>query len=116
MALTPHDLERILSGLPLGPRMPAIFVGHGSPTNALEDNLFTRALAKIGNDFTEAPRAILVVSAHWLTAGISVQASERPETIHDFGGFPDELYRIQYPAPGAPDHARATAAILGEDV
>src|SRR5256885_97040 len=114
MALTPQDLERILGGLPPGPRMPAIFVGHGSPTNAIEDNLFTRALAKMGRDFKEPPRAILVVSAHWLTAGISVQVSERPETIHDFGGFPEELYRVQYPAPGAPEYARATAALLGD--
>ncbi len=111
--LTPQDLERLLHQLPPGPRMPSIFVGHGSPTNALEDNVFTRSLVRMGRDLKEPPCAILVVSAHWLTAGIKVQAGERPETIHDFGGFPEELYRVQYPAPGAPAYARATAALLG---
>jgi 4,5-DOPA dioxygenase extradiol len=116
MDFNPQDLERILGQLPPGPRMPTIFVGHGSPTNALEDNPFTRALVQVGRDFKEPPRAILVISAHWLTAGIMVQAAERPETIHDFGGFAEELYRIQYPAPGAPEYARATAALLGGEV
>jgi 4,5-DOPA dioxygenase extradiol len=117
MALSPQDLEHILSQLPPGPRMPAIFVGHGSPTNAIEDNPFTRSLAQMGRDFTELPRAILVVSAHWLTSGIMVQAGERLETIHDFAGFPEELYRVQYPASGAPLFARAAAQLLnGEAV
>ena len=112
MPLSAQHLQRILSELPPGPRMPAIFVGHGSPMNAIEDNPFTRALTQMGRDFVEAPRAILVISAHWLTSGTLVQAGERPETIHDFGGFPDELYRIQYPAPGTPLYARATAGLL----
>ena len=116
MDMNPQDLERILSQLPPGPRMPAIFVGHGSPTNALEDNPFTRSLKQMGRDFQQPPRAILVISAHWLTAGIKVQAGERPETLHDFGGFPEELYRIQYPAPGAPGYARVAAALLGGEV
>ena len=115
MSLSLQDVERILSDLPPSPRMPAIFVGHGSPTNAIEDNPFTRSLAKLGSSFTEAPRAILVISAHWLTSGILVQAGVRPETIHDFAGFPEELYRVQYPAPGAPWYARATAGLLGAE-
>ena len=114
MSLSPQELERILKDLPPGPRMPAIFVGHGSPTNAIEDNPFTRALAKVGADLAEPPRAVLVVSAHWLTSGIMVQSGERPETLHDFAGFPDELYQIQYAAPGAPAYARAAAQLLGE--
>lgn len=117
MSVSPLELERLLHNLPPGPRMPAIFVGHGSPTNAIEDNPFTRALMGMGRGFVEPPRAVLVISAHWLTAGVMVQAGQRPETIHDFGGFPEELYRIQYPAPGAPAYARATAALLaGEAV
>ena len=115
MVLSTQELERVLGELPPGPRMPAIFVGHGSPANAIEDNPFTRALTGMGRGFAEPPRAILVISAHWLTAGTMVQAGERPETIHDFGGFADELYRIQYPAPGAPLYARATAGLLGGD-
>ncbi len=117
MSLSPLELERLLHDLPPGPRMPAIFVGHGSPTNAIDNNPFTRALLGMGRSLVEPPRAILVISAHWLTAGVMVQAGERPETIHDFAGFPDELYRIQYPAPGAPRYAHATAALLaGEAV
>ena len=115
MVLSPLDLERVLAQLPLGPRMPAIFVGHGSPANAIDDNAFTRALAQMGREIQEPPTAVLVVSAHWLTSGVLVQAGERPETIHDFGGFPEELYRIQYPAPGAPLHARVTAELLAGD-
>lgn len=88
--------------------MPVLFVGHGSPMNAIESNVFTRALEKLGREIPR-PRAICVISAHWVTRGSQVQASEWPRTIHDFYGFPKPLYEVQYPAPGAPEEAKRLA-------
>jgi 4,5-DOPA dioxygenase extradiol len=93
-------------------RAPAIFVGHGSPMNAVRESDFTRTLRQWGR-YLGTPRAILMVSAHWLTErDVRVSIAERPETMYDFGGFPPELYAIRYPAPGAPADARAAAAKL----
>ena len=86
-------------------RMPALFLAHGNPMNALEDNEFTRALSRLAGDLPR-PEAVLVVSAHWLTDGTHVLSIAEPRTIHDFGGFPRELYEVQYPARGAPDRAQ----------
>ena len=89
-------------------KTPAVFIGHGNPMHALNDNLFTQTLSKIGTSF-DKPKAVLVISAHWLTKGTFIADSPNPETIHDFGGFPDALFQVQYKAPGAPELAKELA-------
>ncbi|HWN76209.1 MAG TPA: 4,5-DOPA dioxygenase extradiol [Candidatus Udaeobacter sp.] len=89
-------------------KVPVLFVGHGSPMNAIESNAFTRALEKLGQNLPR-PGAICVVSAHWVTRGSQALAAEWPRTIHDFYGFPKPLYEVQYPAPGAPEEAKRLA-------
>jgi len=91
---------------------PALFLAHGSPMNALADNAFTRALAALGARLPR-PKAVLCVSAHWLTRGTAVTGMVAPRTIHDFGGFPEALYRVQYPAPGSPALAARVKELLG---
>lgn len=93
------------------PRMPVLFVGHGSPMNAIEENEFVQGWRNLGKTLPR-PKAILVVSAHWETRGTYVTAVQKPATIHDFGGFPKALYEVQYPAPGSPELAHEAKRIV----
>jgi 4,5-DOPA dioxygenase extradiol len=92
-------------------KMPVVFVGHGSPMNAIETNHFTEALAGLAKSLPR-PKAVCVVSAHWVTRGSQVLAAAKPRTIHDLYGFPPPLYEVQYPAPGAPSEAHRVAGEL----
>lgn len=91
--------------------MPAVFFGHGNPMNALAGNSYTRAWRRIGQQIP-SPKAILAISAHWFVPETRVTISPKPRTIHDFGGFPRELYEVSYPAPGDPELARRVAKLL----
>lgn len=95
-----------------GQLMPVLFIGHGSPMNGIEDNQFSRRWKKMAHEI-RVPKAVLVISAHWLTKGTQITAMDFPKTIHDFGGFPQELFDLQYPAPGNNILAKETAGMIG---
>ena len=108
-----------LPGLRPSPRMPVLFVGHGSPMNVIEDTRWRKGWQAMGQQFGDGPAArypkpqlILAISAHWLTRGWAVTGMAEPETIHDFGGFPRALFEVQYPAPGWPQVAEGISAGL----
>ena len=104
--------KNFTDSLPQGEQlMPALFIGHGSPMNGIEDTAFSRRWTQMAKEIP-VPKAVLVVSAHWFTKGTKITAMDFPKTIHDFGGFPKELFAVQYPAPGNPVLAKETAALI----
>lgn len=104
-------LDKITEPLGKTKKMPVLFLGHGSPMNAIEENEFVTEFRNISKVIPK-PNAILCISAHWETKGTFVTAMENPTTIHDFGGFPQELFNVQYPAPGSPQLAKETKSLI----
>lgn len=106
-----NDLQNISDQFKNTQKMPVLFLGHGSPMNAIEENQFVQGFRNVAKEIPK-PNAILCISAHWFTQGTKVTAMDMPKTIHDFVGFPQALFDVQYPAPGNPELAKETAELL----
>jgi 4,5-DOPA dioxygenase extradiol len=109
------DLNKMTASMNKTGKMPVLFLGHGSPMNAIEENEFVQGFRKIGKEI-EKPNAILCISAHWETRGTYVTAMQNPPTIYDFGGFPQSLFDVKYPAPGSPSLAKQTKQLISKTV